>query len=173
MLKTAVGRVFTRFRRMALGNERFARCSGVEIGTGCRILSNIVTTEPWLVSIGDRVTISSEVSFVTHDGSGWLYRDDRGRRFRYAPIRIGNHVFIGTRATIMPGVSVGDNVVIGAGSLVTKSVPSGTVVAGVPARKIAPWEDYMAKVADWPASNDKKGNTYREQVDSIAGSYRP
>ncbi len=76
------------------GKERFARRKGVSIGRDCRILSNIVTTEPWLITVGDRVTISSEVTFITHDGSGWLIRDDRGRRYRYAPITLGSDVFI-------------------------------------------------------------------------------
>lgn len=150
-----------------LGWERWARRRGVSIGTGCRILSNVATAEPWLVSIGDRVTVSSRVTLVTHDGSGWLLADDRGRRFRYAPIRIGSDVFIGAGATIMPGVDIGDRVVVGAGSVVTRSVPSGTIVAGVPARAVSTWDDFVARLKDWKAESDLHGSTYRERVDSI------
>lgn len=151
-----------------LGWEAWARRRGVTIGTGCRILSNVATAEPWLVAIGDRVTISSRVTLVTHDGSGWLLNDDRGRRFRYAPIKIGSDVFIGAGVTIMPGVEIGDRVVVGAGSVVTRSIPGGTVVAGVPARPVSTWDDFIARVDQWKAHSDLRGETYRERVDSIA-----
>lgn len=52
------------------------------------------------------------------------------------PIRIGDHVWIGLRATILKGVSIGDGAVVGAGSMVIRDVPSGALVAGVPARVI-------------------------------------
>lgn len=156
-----------------LGWERWARREGVQIGKGCRILSNVATSEPWLVSIGDRVTISSRVSLVTHDGSGWMLQDERGRRYRYAPIRIGDDVFVGAGATIMPGVEIGDRVVVGAGSVVTRSVPSGSVVAGVPARVVSTFDDLVSRMRDWPAASDMKGSTYRERVDSIAERLQP
>jgi len=152
---------------MRLGKEAYARKRGVKIGTGCRILSDVVSTEPWLVSIGDRVTISSGVRLITHDGSGWLVSDEKGRRFKYAPIRIGSEVFIGAGVTILPGVEIGDRVVVGAGSVVTKSIESGTVAAGVPARRIGEFASFVDRVSSWPTESDKRGNTYRERVDSI------
>ncbi len=149
------------------GTVAASRAMGCTVGDGCRILSKIVTTEPWLVTIGDRVTISSNVTLVTHDGSGWLVSDERGRRFRYAPVTIGSDVFVGTGAIIMPGVRIGDRCVVGAGSVVTKSVPDGIVVAGNPARPVSTWEDFTARVASWPAESDKVGDDYRARVDSI------
>lgn len=168
MAKSLVRRVLDRWDLLRLGKEAYARSRGVRIGTGCRILSDIVTTEPWLVSVGDRVTISSQVRLITHDGSGWLVADERGRRYRYAPIRIGSEVFIGAGVTILPGVEIGDRVVIGAGSVVTRSIPSGTVAAGVPARSIGEFDIFAQKVLSWPAESDKQGQTYRERVNSIA-----
>jgi len=150
------------------GASAASRALGVSVGEGCRILSNVVTTEPWLVSIGDRVTISSKVTIVTHDGSGWLVSDERGRRYRYAPVTIGSEVFVGTGATIMPGVEIGDRCVVAAGAVVTRSVPAGSVVAGVPARVIGSYDDLHARMSIWPAEADMKGRTYRERVDSIA-----
>ncbi|MGL4339332.1 MAG: acyltransferase [Rhodoglobus sp.] len=151
-----------------------ARSAGVQIGDGCRIISSVITTEPWLVSIGDRVTISSKVTLVTHDGSGWLFRDDRGRRYRYARIQIGSDVFIGAGAIIMPGVQIGDRCVVGAGSVVTRSIPDGTVVAGNPARRITDWESFHARLGQWSAESDMAGSTYRERVDSIVDKeFRP
>jgi acetyltransferase-like isoleucine patch superfamily enzyme len=54
-----------------------------------------------------------------------------------APVRIGDHVFIGANATVNMGVTIGDHVVVGAGAVVTKDVPAFTVVQGVPARPVA------------------------------------
>lgn len=163
-----LSRLTYKIRRRSRGRVYAIRALGVQIGSGCRILSDIATTEPWLISVGDRVTISSGVTFITHDGSGWLYRDERGRRFRFAPIRIGSDVFIGAGVTVLPGVSIGDRCVVGAGSVVTASVPDGTVVAGVPARPIKDWPEFHAALADWPAEADMVGQSYRERVDSIA-----
>ena len=166
-----LSRLTYKFLRRSRGRVYAMRILGVRVGNGCRILSDIATTEPWLISVGDRVTISSGVTFITHDGSGWLYRDERGRRYRYAPIRVGSDVFIGAGVTLLPGVRIGDRCVVGAGSVVTASVPDGTIVAGVPARPIKQWPEFYAALADWPAEADMVGATYRERVDSIAGGF--
>jgi acetyltransferase-like isoleucine patch superfamily enzyme len=163
-----LSRLTYKFLRHSRGRVYALRALGVRVGSGCRILSDIATTEPWLISVGDRVTISSGVTFITHDGSGWLYRDERGRRYRFAPIRVGSDVFIGAGVTILPGVSIGDRCVVGAGSVVTTSVPDETIVAGVPARPIKAWAEFHTALATWPAEADMVGDSYRERVDSIA-----
>jgi acetyltransferase-like isoleucine patch superfamily enzyme len=161
---SAARRLKTKIIASVYGTERAARDLGVSVGDGCRILSLEFGSEPWLISIGDRVTISGGVQFLTHDGSGWLYRDGKGRRFRYRPISIGNDVFVGNRSILMPGVAVGDRSVIGAGSVVTRSVVSGSVVAGNPARPITTFEDLMNRIVDWPSESDLTGLSYRERV---------
>jgi acetyltransferase-like isoleucine patch superfamily enzyme len=123
-----------------------ARSLGVTVGADCRIYSCSVSSEHNLLTIGDRVTVSTEVLFITHDGTGWLTRDDDGRRYRLARIQIGNDVFIGARSTIMPGVRVGDRSIVAAGSVVTKSVPSGSIVGGNPARIIGSFEEFESRV---------------------------
>jgi acetyltransferase-like isoleucine patch superfamily enzyme len=65
-----------------------------------------------------------------------------------APIIIGNNVWIGSNSTILPGVVIGDNSIIGAGSVVTKNVPSNVIVAGVPAKVIKKIEDNDEDVSD-------------------------
>lgn len=80
------------------------------------------------ISIGDDCAISHNVTIMDSDA----HMID-GRRTR-GPIRIGDHVWVGTKATILSGVSVGNNAVIAAGAVVTKDVPSGSLVGGVPAR---------------------------------------
>jgi acetyltransferase-like isoleucine patch superfamily enzyme len=118
---------------------RAARAMGVVVGEDCRILSLAVSAEYDLISIGDRVTISSDVLFVTHDGAGWLVRDDDGRRHYWlARIAIGNDVIVGARTVIMPGIKIGDRCIVAAGSVVTRSVPDGSIVGGNPARLLRP-----------------------------------
>ncbi|MGD0631629.1 MAG: acyltransferase [Terracidiphilus sp.] len=150
-----------------------ARYLGVKVGEGCRLYSTSFGDEPWLVSIGDRVTVTAGVQFITHDGSTWLLRDDRGRRYRYAPIEIGNDVFIGGNSIILPGVRIGNRVVVGAGSVVNRSIPDNCVVAGVPARFIGRFDRFEQRgLAEFPSDADRKGETKREQIDSIVDKTR-
>ncbi|WP_372462931.1 acyltransferase [Rhodococcus rhodochrous] len=160
-------RIRNRIRASLKGTIVAARAEGVTIGEGCRINSRFLTREPWLITIGDRVTISTEVELVTHDGSGWLFNDEQGRRYRYARIEIGSDVFIGTRSVILPGVRIGSHSIVGAGSVVTKSVPDGVVVAGNPARIVGTWDEYQDRLREWKSQEDMVGSTYRERIDSV------
>ena len=78
---------------------------------------------------------------LTHDASYYLHTGE----YRVAPVHIGDNVFIGYSAIIMPGITIGNNVVIGAGSVVTRDIPSDTVVAGVPAKVICSISEYIDK----------------------------
>ena len=84
------------------------------------------------IEIGENVAISHDVTIMDSDAHEGLWKGYKKTK----PIKIGNHVWIGTRATILKGVTIGDNAIIAAGSVVTKDVPSNTVVAGVPAKVI-------------------------------------
>lgn len=132
---------------LIFGRERFARHKGVRIGTGCRIIAKEWGTEPFLVHIGDRVTIADGVRILTHDGSTWLVRDEAGVRFqKYGRVTIGNDVFVGVNAIILPGVTIGNQVIVGAGAVVTRDVPSNSVVVGIPARVVNSFTDYREGV---------------------------
>lgn len=155
------------------GGDVAARSLGVSVGTGCRVYSCKVASEYHMVSIGNDTTISIDVLFVTHDGTGWLVRDDRGRRYRYAPVRVGDRCFVGARAVLMPGVEVGSDSVVAVGAVVTKSVPAGSVVAGVPARVIGRTDELRERIAGWPADDDLRGTTARERVASVASALMP
>lgn len=160
--------VLFRVIRLLRGGSAAARFLGVKVGSGCRVFAKSFGSEPWLIEIGDRVTVTAGVVFITHDGSGWLVRDEAGRRFRYARIVIGSDVFIGVNTILMPGVRIGDRVVVGAGSVVTKSVPSGSVVAGNPARLIMNYEGFETRVKQhWSKPGDMTGAGFQERVDSV------
>lgn len=85
------------------------------------------------ITIGDGSLIGHNVVLATinHD----LYPEN-DRKNHYAPIKIGAHVWIGSNATILPGVSIGDWAVVAAGAVVTKDVPALTVVGGIPAKEL-------------------------------------
>lgn len=128
------------------GGVEAARDRGVRVGEGCRIYITSFGSEPFLISIGDRVTVTSGVRLLTHDGSTWVVRDGRERYYRYGAIRIGNDVFIGTGAIVLPGVRIGSRVVVAAGAVVTRDVPDNSVVAGNPARVISEFSAFENKV---------------------------
>jgi maltose O-acetyltransferase len=87
---------------------------------------------PWLISVGDNVTLSSNVTILAHDASTNVVQCGT----KLGRVKIGSNVFIGTGSIILCNVTIGDNVVIGAGSVVTKDVLSNTVVYGNPAKPI-------------------------------------
>ena len=83
------------------------------------------------VYIGDGVLLGHHTTIVTLNHG--IHPNER-HNLHPAPVVIGNNVWIGSNATILPGVTIGDNAVVAAGAVVTKDVPTNTVVAGVPAK---------------------------------------
>lgn len=89
------------------------------------------------VTIGRRSMIGPMVQIYCADHHRDPVRRARGEEIA-RPVAIGADVWIGGGAIILPGVTIGDGAIIGAGSVVTRDVPEGTVVAGNPARSVAP-----------------------------------
>ena len=105
----------------------------------------LIPDEPKLISFGDNVSVASGVTFVTHDVIDKVLNNiDCNFNFSYncAPIEVGNNVFIGCNVTILPNVKIGNNVIIAAGSVVTKDISDNSVVGGNPAKKISTFEEY-------------------------------
>lgn len=105
------------------------------IGEHCYIQPWNLGTEPYLISFGENVRIASGVVFANHDITALMFRymdkipDYQERK---GPISIGDNDFVSANTTILYDVNIGNNVIIGAGSLVNKDIPDGTVAAGVP-----------------------------------------
>lgn len=119
---------------------------------GCNIDANF----PWLVDIGSNVTFASNVCVLVHDGSTKkvLGYSKVGR------VRIGNNVFVGYRSVILPGVTIGDNSIVGANSCVTHSVPDNVVVAGSPARVIMTLDEFKEKNKALLSRSDPYGEQF-------------
>jgi acetyltransferase-like isoleucine patch superfamily enzyme len=109
----------------------------VQIGAGCGMSGCSIAALDSIV-IGQRVLIGSGALIIDNDGHP-LTPEDRaqGMPISHAPIEIGDDVFIGARAIILKGVTIGAGAVIGAGSVVAKDVPPRAVVVGNPARQVA------------------------------------
>ncbi|ALH94714.1 acyltransferase [Acinetobacter equi] len=146
-MKILFNKIFDIYSFYLHGSVNYARKKGVRIGENCRIYIKSWGSEPFLISIGDHVTVTSGVKFITHDGSTCLIKDTVGKRYqRFAAIEVGSHVFIGVNSIIMPGVKIGSHVVIGAGSVVTKDIPDNSVAIGVPAKVVSSFVDYQKKI---------------------------
>ena len=125
-----------------------ARRRGLDAAPDCRFegYPNF-GSEPYLVTIGKHVALASEVSFITHDGGTHVFREqERYRRvIKYGRITIHDNCVLGHRAIFLPGVSVGPNSVVAAGSVVTRSIPPNVLAAGNPAVPVMAIDQY----AEW------------------------
>ena len=131
-----------RLLRLILSTQSYAKYMGVSLGN-----SNMIAdydhwgTEPYLIKIGNNCQLTHGCKLFTHGGAN-VIRDKYPDFDVFGKIVIGNWVYIGTNSLIMPGVTIGNNVLVAAGSVVTKSVPSNSVVAGNPAKIICSVDDY-------------------------------
>lgn len=133
---------------------------GLKVGTGFNRQQGcyIDPTHCYLIEIGDDVTMSIRVTLMAHDASTKKLIG----KTKIGHIKIGSHVFIGANATILPGITIGDYAVVGAGSVVTHDVPEGVVVAGVPARQIGTVEELAQKAkAEMRAGKNVFDASYR------------
>lgn len=114
-------------------------------------------THCFLITIGDDVTMSIRVTVMAHDAST---KKTLGYT-KIGQVHIGNHVFIGANTTILPGVTIGDYAVIGAGSVVTHDIPARTVAAGVPAKEICDVDAYAERFQAQMSAENTFGDAYR------------
>lgn len=126
--------------------NQYYRSGGVKIGKNCLICTPIHPhRDNCLLEIKDDVVVSTDVMFVLHDFSA--SRVVNGVSNMFGKITIGNNSFIGARSVIMYGVELGDNTIVAAGSVVTKSFRDGNIViGGNPAKIIGTWDKLRPKV---------------------------
>jgi serine acetyltransferase len=102
----------------------------LRIGANCHIGRDVFIDLAGPIVIGDRVTISMRSICITHTNVG---ESRCGLSSTIGGIEIEDDVYIGAGATLLPGVRLGRGAIVGAGAVVTRDVPEGAVVAGVPA----------------------------------------
>lgn len=155
----------------------YLRHKGVKIGQECEIHKEaIFGSEPYLITIGNHVRITRGVKFVTHDGGLWVLRKlgKCPNADHFGSIVIGDNTHIGWDSTIMPGVHIGNNCVIGCSSVVTKDIPDNSVAVGVPARVIETIDQYYEKnaknlVPTYGMSASEKELYLKENYESLFG----
>lgn len=136
------------------------------IGNNCIFQSRNFPMDPKLVKLHNNITIAAHVHFVTHDAIRHVLYYKYNKRFGSSMgcIEIMDNVFVGLGTIIMPNVKIGENCIIGAGSVVTKDIPPNSVVAGVPAKRICSFDEYMKKRKEITQEEEKM--TYIDLVDN-------
>lgn len=143
LLKT-IFRKYNGFKRAQYLKEFF-----YYVGENVAIYTDDFGFEPYLVYIDDDVTIASQAMLITHDASCYNIRrflaTDK-KLTKLGSIILERNCFIGARAIIMPGVTVGKNSIVAAGAIVTKDIPENTVVGGNPAKVICTVNEFAMKM---------------------------
>ena len=158
--------------------EMYAKRIGVKVGHNCRLLGRPdFGTEPYLISLGNHVSISAGVTFHTHEGAHWVLKglDSKyDKVFGYGRITIEDNVYIGYGVTILRGITIGENTIVGSCSLVNKSLDSNSVYAGVPAKKICTLEEWKKRFLDDMPEYDFKAykRDKRAEVIRIVDEFR-
>ena len=109
---------------------------------------------PKMIKLHNNVNLAADVTLITHDVSDNMINNTEYVKGKRLPEKIGcieimDNVFVGEGSSILYDVRIGPNVIIGAGSMVTKDIPANSVAAGVPARVIGTFEDFVSKRIAW------------------------
>lgn len=120
------------------------------IGDNCSIMDRKVPLYAELIKIGNNVHIASKVDFITHDITHAVINNKIPKTTRKVPEKIGcieilDNVFVGSNVTILGNVRIGNNVIVAAGTLVNKDIQDNSVVAGVPAKVVGSFDDFVEK----------------------------
>jgi acetyltransferase-like isoleucine patch superfamily enzyme len=126
--------------------------TGLKINGTPRFIAKSVKFDDFnLITLGDRLVVSSNVIFLTHDYSYTtslisLNKQPKTDIGILGPIFIGTNVFVGLNTILLPGTKIGDNVIVGAGSVVRGTVPDNSVISGNPATIIADIRDHARRL---------------------------
>jgi len=128
----------------------YLRKKGVKLGNHCKFRginsTDIDLTRPSLIEIGDYVDMNLNFTILTHDYATSVFLRKYNKFINSSgKVIIGSNIYFGKNCTVLKGVSIGDNCIIGAGSLIVKSIPANSVAVGVPARVICTIDEYYQR----------------------------
>ncbi|HNW60202.1 MAG TPA: acyltransferase [bacterium] len=126
----------------------FFRKQGAQIGEGCAIIIDTLGQEPYLIKIGNHVTIANHVTFSNHHGETWVCREEDPNVQMFGTIIIDDNCVIGQNAVLLPGIHIGANCIIGAGSVVVTDIPPNSIAMGVPARVMGSTDKFRIKAVE-------------------------
>lgn len=149
-----IKKILDKIRLLIYSPEKWARYIGVNLGEHCMVDKDHWSTEPYLITVGNHVQLTNGVKIHTHGGGNCVRRIDPTFDC-FGKVTIQDWAYIGSGSHIMPGVTIGEGALVAVGSIVTKSVAPGTVVAGNPARYICTTMEYYDK--NKPYNTSTKG----------------
>jgi acetyltransferase-like isoleucine patch superfamily enzyme len=129
--------------------EKFRR-QGAKIGKRCFLQIRYLASEPYLVEIGDNVSIAPGATFITHDGASVIFREEFPYLRYFGKIIIEDNCFVGAGAIITAGVRIGKNSIVGPMAVVMNDVKPGSIVVGNPAIRVSTVEKYKERcLREW------------------------
>ena len=155
-----ISKILKLCKNVFLTLEQQARQAGVQMGENNFIASKFWSSEGYLISIGNNCAITAGVKIYTHGGAR-VIRDKYPKFDCFGKVTIGDYVYLGNNSLIMPGVIIRSNVLVAAGSVVTKSVPSNVVIGGNPAKILCSIDDYISNNLQY--NTNSKGMSYEEK----------
>jgi maltose O-acetyltransferase len=136
---------------------------GMKVGQNFKRLNGTILDPAhcWLIEIGNNVTMAPRVHILCHDASTKTFLNYT----KIGRVTIGDNVFIGAESVVLPGVTIGSNVIIGANSTVTHDIPENSVAVGSPARVICTLDAYLEKERERMAHAPCYGEEYTLRKD--------
>lgn len=151
------------------------RANGMVIGEDVGLVNvTLDSLFPFMIEIGSNVLIT-HATVLAHDASPVVFGDET----RVGRVKIGDRVFVGAGAVMLPGVEIGSRSMVGANAVVSRDVPANSVVAGNPARVVANVDDWLARrrangeLVAWPGGivpSDADGEAARRLVATHFGN---
>lgn len=132
-------------------------------------------SEPYLIEIGDRTKITAGCSFINHDGAMYTIRnmEKYADARNFGRIKLGKNCFVGNNCLFLPGAQMGDNCILGAGSVLNSSMPNNTVYAGTPAKFICTIEEYGDKALQNNVMYPRELELHRKKLDAYISKNLP
>lgn len=129
---------------------KWLRKSGVKVGKNCIVryphTARIDVSRPALVTIGDNVDMNKNFQILTHDWGSLVFRAYYKDFVNSSGgVKIGSNIYFGTDCVVLKGVTIGDNCIIGAGSIVTHDIPACSVAVGAPCKVVCSLDKYYKK----------------------------